>query len=303
MSETTKRIISGFSIAIVVVIALYFHEAFGSLHVFLIICFFSLLGVEEFYRLTDRGIDGKPIRSIGFAFTIIFLCIFYLTYLADHQVWNSLSPVLDVFVKIENPILPALILFLIIASSYAMVYRPLDGISFVITSTVVGPIYAAIPLGLVILMLGMAEGPFVFLYLAMGTIMTDVGAYFAGRWFGKHNAGLKVSPKKTYEGYIGGVIFANLMVQGFVYFWLDFFPNTNSNFVPGWFESVLLTFIISIISVFGDLVESALKRDARIKDSSSTIPGHGGVLDLVDALLFTLPIGFYYFSIRVMITG
>lgn len=304
MSETAKRIVSGFSISGVVILALYFYRFAAGLHAFVLIAAFALLGVEEFYRLTDKGLDGRPIRSIGFAFAFLFLVVFYLDYLTGLDASSlpdfALS-ILSVFEQVHNPIVPVLLLFLIAASSYSVVYRPLDGTAHTITATIVGPIYAALPLGMVFSILSLDAGIFVFVYIALGTIMTDVGAYFAGRWFGKHNAGLKVSPKKTYEGYIGGIIFANICVQVYVYFWLDFFPATNHTYVPGWIESVLLTVVLSFISVFGDLVESALKRDARIKDSSSTIPGHGGVLDLVDALLFTFPIGFYYFYIRAMI--
>ena len=304
MSETAKRIVSGLSIAVVVILALYFYQFAAGLHAFFLIAAFALLGVEEFYRLTDRGLDGRPIRSIGFAFAFLFLVVLYLDYLTGldaSSLPDFVLSILSVFEQVHNPIVPALLLFLIVASSYSMVYRPLDGTAHTITATIVGPIYAALPLGMVFSILSLDAGIFVFVYIAMATIMTDVGAYFAGRWFGKHNAGLKVSPKKTYEGYIGGIIFASICVQTYVYFWLDFFPATNPAYVPGWIESVLLTAVISFISVFGDLVESALKRDARIKDSSSTIPGHGGVLDLVDAMLFTFPFGFYYFYIRAMI--
>jgi len=304
MSETTKRIISGLLLGGGVVVALYFFDAFASIHVFILVLLFSLMGVEEFYRLTDRGLDGRPVRGIGFFFTVLLITAFYLEYLTGYDsssLPDWLAEWLVLYQKIHNPIVPILALFLIVASSYSMVYRPLDGTSYTITTTIVGPIYAAVPLGIVILILGLGEGIFLFVYLALATIMTDVGAYFVGRWFGKHNAGLKVSPKKTYEGYIGGIIFANLFVQTYLYFWLEINPATMSVFVPGWTESVLLTFVISCISVFGDLVESALKRDARIKDSASMIPGHGGILDLVDAMLFTFPVGYYYFYVRAMI--
>jgi len=243
MSETAKRIVSGLSIAVVVILALYFYQFAAGLHAFFLIAAFALLGVEEFYRLTDKGLDGRPIRSIGFAFAFLFLVVLYLDYLTGldaSSLPDSVLSVLSVFEQVHNPIMPVLLLFLIVASSYSMVYRPLDGTAHTITSTIVGPIYAALPLGMVFSILSLDAGVFIFVYIAMA-------------------------------------------------------------YVPGWIESVLLTVVLSFISVFGDLVESALKRDARIKDSSSTIPGHGGVLDLVDAMLFTFPFGFYYFYIRAMI--
>lgn len=306
MSETAKRIVSGLAIGVIVILALFFYEFAAGFHAFLLIAAFAFLGVEEFYRLTDKGLDGRPIRGVGFLFTFLFILVLYMDYLSGldrSTLPGLLTSVLGVFEQIKNPVIPVLLVFLIVTSSYSMVFRPLDGTAHTITSTLTGPIYAAIPIGMVFSILSLDAGIFVFVYIALATIMTDVGAYFAGRWFGKHNAGLKVSPKKTYEGYIGGIIFANICVQAYVYGWLFYFPETNPDFVPSYFESVLLTIVLSFISVFGDLVESALKRDARIKDSSSTIPGHGGVLDLVDAMLFTFPAGFYYFYIRAMIVG
>jgi phosphatidate cytidylyltransferase len=169
-------------------------------------------------------------------------------------------------------------------------------------STVTGVLYVALPFATVLPMLVLKEGIFIFVYTALATIMTDVGAYFAGRWFGKHNAGLKVSPKKTWEGYIGGIIFANLFNLVFLYLWKYFHPDLSKDsliILPSYLESIILTLFFSFVSIFGDLVESALKRDAKLKDSSSIIPGHGGVLDLVDAMLFTFPLGYFYFYIKI----
>lgn len=304
MSETAKRIISGVVLGGLVVAILYSYEQAAGLHAFALILAFALLGVSEFYRLTDRGMDGKPVRAIGIGFTVILLAVVYADYLSGLRFASEmpafLRSVLGFVHGIHNPILPLFLVFMIVTASYSMVFRPLDGMAFTISTTILGPLYAAMPLGFVFSLVALPEGMFFLLYIALVTIMTDVGAYFAGRWFGKHNAGLKVSPKKTYEGYVGGLITANITAQAFLFGWLHFFPASAAH-LPGLLESIFLALVISVVSVLGDLVESALKRDARIKDSSATIPGHGGVLDLLDALLFTFPAGYYYFYLRFLV--
>ncbi len=110
----------------------------------------------------------------------------------------------------------------------------------------------------------------------------DSGAYFAGKSFGKHKMAPKVSPNKTIEGLVGGVIVAILVGWGSAYLMDLRFSS---------FGVMLITILLTVvISVMGDLVESMLKRTAQIKDSSNLIPGHGGVLDRIDSLIAAFPI-------------
>ncbi|MEZ9900100.1 phosphatidate cytidylyltransferase [Vibrio breoganii] len=110
----------------------------------------------------------------------------------------------------------------------------------------------------------------------------DSGAYFAGRKFGKHKMAPSVSPNKTIEGLIGGIIVAMLIGWGLtIWFGLEF--------STPWLM-MLLTLVTVVISVLGDLVESMFKRVAGIKDSSNIIPGHGGVLDRIDSLTAAFPV-------------
>ncbi|GIX42661.1 MAG: CDP-diglyceride synthetase [Leptospiraceae bacterium] len=306
MGETLKRIIAGFTIGgIVIVLLNTLHFIYG-LHALLFITIIAVLGLEEYYRLTDKGVDGRPIRILGFTFGFLFLLSYYTEFLYESRNILSLNEVILNFIityqEIKNPVIPILVLFVIFTKAYSMMFRPLDGNAYNVMSTITGVLYIALPLAIILPMLVLPEGIFIFVYTALATIMTDVGAYFAGRWFGKHNAGLKVSPKKTWEGYIGGILFANLFNLGFIYAWLYFHPDLlqqSKVIMPSYIESIILTLIFSFISIIGDLVESALKRDAKTKDSSTIIPGHGGVLDLVDAMLFTFPLGYFYFYIKI----
>ena len=116
------------------------------------------------------------------------------------------------------------------------------------------------------------------------TWLTDTGAYVLGRTLGKHQLVPAVSPKKTVEGLIGGLAAAALTgVLTTQLFGLDIH----------WAIGLLLGIVIGIVGVFGDLAESILKREANVKDSGTLIPGHGGMLDRIDALLFTLTGGWY----------
>lgn len=109
----------------------------------------------------------------------------------------------------------------------------------------------------------------------------DTGAYFAGRFFGKHKLAPTVSPGKTLEGLIGGVV---AVVALIVAFKLTFFPELT------WVHCFVLAPLTDLAGVAGDLVESLLKRTAKIKDSGTLFPGHGGMLDRIDSLLFTTPV-------------
>ena len=125
---------------------------------------------------------------------------------------------------------------------------------------------------------------FVFMIFA-GIWLCDSGAYFAGRTFGKHKLFERVSPKKTWEGAIGGAV---VTIVGVTICTIWLFPNSQ------WFDGVILGTIIGIMGQIGDLVESLIKRACRVKDSSQIIPGHGGILDRFDSLLFVVPVVYLY---------
>ena len=110
----------------------------------------------------------------------------------------------------------------------------------------------------------------------------DVGAYFAGKNLGKHKLAANVSPKKTIEGLVGGLILS-LMVAGVVGVYFEF------SFARG-IGLLALTVTVGLVSVLGDLFESLLKRERGIKDSGNLLPGHGGILDRIDSLTAAIPV-------------
>lgn len=128
------------------------------------------------------------------------------------------------------------------------------------------------------------------LFVCLIVWVADSAAYFSGRFFGKHKMAPEVSPNKTIEGLIGGVVAACLVAFGLVEWFELHFSSTSMMLV-----TILLTVIFSVL---GDLVESMFKRVAGIKDSSHIIPGHGGILDRIDSLTAAFPVfAFLYFQV------
>ena len=120
----------------------------------------------------------------------------------------------------------------------------------------------------------------VIVYLFMITIMTDTFAYFTGRLIGKHKLLESVSPNKTWEGFFGGLLVATF--SSTVFYLTVINPNASLLVV------VLFTLLLSIIGQFGDLFFSAIKRYYKVKDFSNIMPGHGGILDRLDSIIFVM---------------
>ncbi|MEX2425760.1 MAG: phosphatidate cytidylyltransferase, partial [Thermomicrobiaceae bacterium] len=129
-----------------------------------------------------------------------------------------------------------------------------------------------------------AEGLGWLVLIVAATWMTDSAAYLGGRALGSHKLAPILSPGKTVEGAIAGVIFGGLTGAGAAM--LLGLP------IP-WYAGMAIGLLVSALGQMGDLAESLLKRDIGVKDMGDLIPGHGGVLDRIDALLFTLPAGYY----------
>jgi phosphatidate cytidylyltransferase len=127
------------------------------------------------------------------------------------------------------------------------------------------------------------------LLAAMGLVWTaDIAAYFSGRAFGRHKLAPQISPGKTWEG-VGGALVAVVLYWGAIT-WLV--PDMSGQFLPG----LVLVMVLAAVAIVGDLFESWMKRLAGMKDSGTLLPGHGGVLDRVDALTSTLPLAALYFA-------
>jgi phosphatidate cytidylyltransferase len=125
------------------------------------------------------------------------------------------------------------------------------------------------------------------------TWASDIGAFFVGRALGKRKLMPSVSPGKTVAGAIGGLVVT--MIVGWLYTRFVLTPATQLAFVRG--GILVFALLVSVAAQSGDLAESLLKREAGVKDSSHLIPGHGGILDRFDSLLFVLPVAYALFNI------
>jgi len=118
------------------------------------------------------------------------------------------------------------------------------------------------------------------MFLLLLIWVTDSGAYFSGRLFGKHKLSAVISPGKTIEGVLGGLIYSLLLVYAAIT--MKIFQHSSA--------LVWVSLIVAFVSVYGDLFESVLKRRAGVKDSGNLLPGHGGILDRIDSLIPAAPL-------------
>lgn len=151
-------------------------------------------------------------------------------------------------------------------------------------STLLGVLYTGLPFALLVALHGRPKGQALVLYVLVLTWVGDTAAYYAGRSMGRHKLAPRVSPGKTWEGTYASLLAS--MVLGY------FAMNYIAPGVPLWLN-LLTAALVNVAGQLGDLAESALKRGAGVKDSGGLLPGHGGALDRVDALLFAVPVMWY----------
>ena len=172
--------------------------------------------------------------------------------------------------------------------------------------------YVALPMGMLVEIREQWSGAFLLLYLLLLVWAGDIFAYFVGRSLGRHLMAPRISPKKTWEGAAASLV-ASVMVGMLLYnyalpisTWLlnaHLIERRDGFFAlekPPLWPTILLSAAINIAAQLGDLVESLIKRGAGVKDSGTLLPGHGGMLDRIDALLFAAPVLWYYAAWRVM---
>ena len=134
------------------------------------------------------------------------------------------------------------------------------------------------------------NGRYWVMYLVVVTKFTDIGAYLIGSSLGRHKMIPRISPKKTWEGTVGGVLFA--VGGSFLCLWV--MPDESRADGMEVSHAIVLGMLLGVAAVIGDLAESLIKREAGVKDSSTILPGHGGCLDMIDSLLFTAPLLYVY---------
>ena len=231
-----------------------------------------MLALSEFYLLTSKA-GCQPWAAFGYGAALAVLASFVLQ-----------QPVLIVGVVAALSIL----------SLSSQLSNPLemDKSLISVSSTVFGVIYVSVLAGYLIgvrmlpdpVLIPRMSSKLLTIFFAI-VMMTDTGAYYTGRAFGRHKLAPRVSPGKTVEGAVGGL--ATAIIIGPMCK-LIFFPEIPIA------HAMALGAAIGILGQIGDLAESLLKRGVGVKDSGNLLPGHGGMLDRVDSLLFCAPLLFYY---------
>jgi len=151
--------------------------------------------------------------------------------------------------------------------------------------TLFGVLYLGLTLGTLSMTRLLPLGEWLIFFLLLVTWASDTGAYLVGTLYGRHRLAPTISPKKTVEGLVGGLIAA--IIAGYAARWW-FLPDLSG------LDCLILATLLTISGLWGDLTESAMKRSVGMKDSGGILPGHGGMLDRLDSLLFTAPVFYYY---------
>jgi phosphatidate cytidylyltransferase len=184
----------------------------------------------------------------------------------------------------------AFLLFVIIAFR-----SPLERVLLDTSASIFGLLYIGLALVTIPLIWAQEHGPSLLLLLFCVVWAGDTIALYVGRAYGKHKLAPKLSPGKTWEGSIasvGGSLLATLLLMGIAALMVRH-NLTGLSYDGSWPHWLVLAVVLNIAAQLGDLVESALKRGAKVKDSGSLLPGHGGVLDRIDALLLAAPVLWY----------
>jgi phosphatidate cytidylyltransferase len=277
-------------IGIPFVVYLVLEKPVGLLGLILIL---AALAVQEYYGLA-KAKGFLPQVGMGIAFTLLLVLAF------AHQRVNFLINQ-DLITRFTTfPLIEVVLIGLFIAVMTYEMFRGMPNPFNHVAITIAGVIYVGVGLGC---FYGVREyflarsinpassaiiapGPFVITVLAAIWIC-DTAAYFVGRAMGKNKLFERVSPNKTWEGAIGGLVFS-LLTFFAARAWIDGLAGLSV------VDCVILGHIVGVFGQIGDLAESQFKRDVGVKDSSNLIPGHGGVLDRLDSILFVFPLTYLY---------
>ena len=244
----------------------------------------GIVGLGEFYVLAKRR-GAEPQYGMGLIAAVALMNggYYLFEYIFDvcgcSNVLVMLLAMLIIFI------------FFLFAIFVREVFRNRPTPIFNIATTVMGVVYVALPMTIMIFIPALLKGgavwsPWYFLWYLFLVWGNDVFAYLTGVCFGKHKMCPRLSPKKSWEGFAGGVA-GSLSMGALAAYFLD------GNYVM-W---VGLALVVSLSSVVGDLAESMFKREAEVKDSGNIMPGHGGMLDRFDALLISAPFALVYIAI------
>lgn len=260
-----KRVISALIIFLIIALFIFL----GSYPFFIFVATLSILATNEFANLLPLEYKKDKLFLI-----ILNLLIVLFTYLSSN---NYLDLSIGFFI---TSLFFILIIYHIFKNSYHKIIYNL-GVN------ILGLIYIGGGMSFFILLRNIDISNFhgtIPIWLALiSTWTTDIGAFFTGKKFGKRPLASKISPNKTIEGALGGIVLNFIIINIFVIF-IKLFS----------YHWIIYGILSAIFAIFGDLFESSIKRDMEIKDTGNLIPGHGGILDRFDSLIFTGVFTYYF---------
>jgi phosphatidate cytidylyltransferase len=295
MSETLTRVLTA---AVLVPVVLYVIVEGGVVYL-AVVTAFVVLGQREFYHLIEEK-GARPLWGLGLAAGGALPVVAYASneYYATLLMTAALLALMVAQLRKRN-----------ITESLASISGTFFGVFYVgwlmshaiVLRNFKGPAISQYgPEDIAALQLSPEAGIFFFIFTLAVVINCDAGAYFAGRAYGRHKLAPQISPGKSVEGAIGGILWGTIAGLICKLVFDSFWPSMSASL--GWSAVAGFGVVLAIVGIVGDLVESLLKRDAQIKDAGSLLPGMGGVLDRIDAPLLAIPVMHYlllgYFFLR-----
>lgn len=255
-----KRVVSGS----LLLVLLFFVILKGGIYVYLSGIFCSIVGLNEYFNVFNKN----RIKELELSTYVLTIALYTLIYFYGFE-YKSLPLYMYLFT----------IYLLILVGGVLLINKKINRDDLVIA--LLGYIYVSIFLSHIHL-LSINESKYIWLVFIFASV-TDMAAYFSGMFFGKRKLIPEISPKKTVEGAIGGIVGTTIVSLAFAIFINELNP---IYFIP-------FAIVGSIVSQLGDLFASAIKREFGVKDYGNIIPGHGGVLDRFDSILFVAPLTYY----------
>lgn len=242
----------------------------------LLVAVWGIIAVLEFYRLVSAT-KISPLTYFGLAWTLLLILSRdsdLLSVIGHYSDLNLLTPLL----------LTSAVVFPLI---WLILRRQKDGAFAGWSWTIAGIIYVGWLLSYLVALRGLDDGRNWIFFALFTTFASDTAAFFTGRAIGRHKLAPHISPGKTWEGAIGGVLGAIIVSL--------FFVLPTPLILPlNWWQAIILGLLVSVFGQFGDLVESLFKRNMGAKDSGNLLPGHGGFLDRMDSVVFAGIVVYYY---------
>lgn len=263
MSNFFKRTLTGISFIVILLIGILWNP----ISFYILFLFIEILALKEFYTIANK--KSKLNLYLGVSIGVLMFT----------------APFIRYFYTIESNYLLLLIPIILLVFIIEL-FKNKDNPILNIAITFLGLIYVSFPLMLlndIVYLKGEFNGS-ILLGIFILIWASDTGAYVFGVSLGKHKLFKRISPKKTWEGFFGGVLISQLAA----FLLSKYLVNLD------YFHWIILAVIIVVFGTIGDLVESMFKRSVGVKDSGNILPGHGGILDRFDSLLFTIPIIYTY---------